>query len=93
MSTCHLPLDQAMSPKEFILAELSRKGRIAADTDVDSLNYRQAGYIDSIGLIKFILTLEREFDIEFSEEEVGSDAFRVVGTLAGLIETKMKERA
>jgi acyl carrier protein len=81
-----------MTPKEFILAELSRKGRLPTDIDLDTLDYRKAGYIDSIGLIKFILNLEREFAIEFSEDEVGSAAFRVVGSLAALIETKIKER-
>jgi acyl carrier protein len=81
-----------MTPKEFILAELSRKGRLPVESDLDMLDYRKAGYVDSIALIKFILNIEREFDIEFSEDEVGSEAFRVVGTLARLIETKMKER-
>lgn len=81
-----------MTPKEFILAELSRKGRLPTDIDLDTLDYRKAGYVDSIGLIKFILNLEREFAIEFSEDEVGSAGFRVIGSLAALIETKMKER-
>jgi len=81
-----------VTPREFILAELSRKGRLPVDTDLDMLDYRKAGYVDSIGLIKFILNLERAFDIEFSEDEVGSEDFRVVGTLVSLIETKMKER-
>ncbi|HTH94759.1 MAG TPA: phosphopantetheine-binding protein [Rhodocyclaceae bacterium] len=79
-----------MTPKEFILAELTRKGRISGDTDTDTLDYRKAGYVDSIGLVKFILTLEREFNIEFSEDEVGSEAFRTVGSLAHMIEAKMK---
>lgn len=79
-----------MTPKEFILAELSRKGRLPADTDLDALDYRKAGYIDSIGLIKFILNIEREFDIDFSEGEVGSPDFRVVGSLVKIIEEKMK---
>lgn len=81
-----------MTPKEFILAELSRKGRLPTDIDLDTLDYRKSGYVDSIGLIKFILNLEREFAIEFSEDEVGSAGFRVIGSLAALIETKMKER-
>ncbi|MDE2600352.1 MAG: acyl carrier protein [Rhodocyclaceae bacterium] len=81
-----------MTPKEFILAELSRKGRLPAEADLDTLDYRKAGYVDSIGLIKFILNLEREFDIEFSEDEVGSEGFRVVGSLSSLIEAKMKEK-
>lgn len=78
-----------MTPKEFILAELSRKGRLPSDVDLDALDYRKTGYIDSIGLIKFILNLEREFDIEFSEDEVGSESFRVVGSLVALIEAKL----
>jgi acyl carrier protein len=80
-----------MTPKEFILAELSRKGRLPSDVDLDALDYRKAGYVDSIGLIKFTLSLEREFAIEFSEEEVGSAGFRVVGSLAAMIEAKQRE--
>lgn len=82
-----------MTPKDFILAELSRKGRLPADADLDALDYRKSGHVDSIGLIKFILSLEREFDIEFSEEEVGSADFRVVGTLVRLIEAKLQSES
>lgn len=82
-----------MSPKEFILAELSRKGRVPNSTDVDHLDYRRSGHVDSIGLIKFVLNLEREFDIEFSEEEVGSPSFRVVGSLVGLVESKLRAKS
>lgn len=78
-----------MTPKEFILAELSRKGRLPTNADLETLDYRKAGYVDSIGLIKFILNLEREFNIEFSEDEVGSTGFRVVGSLVALIEAKL----
>ena len=79
-----------MTPTDFILAELSRKGPLPAGVDIETFDYRQSGHIDSIGLIKFVLNLEREFDIEFSEDEVGSPAFRIVGSLASLIETKLR---
>jgi|GEM_PF-747379 len=97
-----------MSPKEFILAELSRKGRVPDGQDgqdghdgqdgqdghdVDGFDYRRSGHVDSIGLVKFVLNLEREFDIEFSEEEVGDPSFRIVGSLVGLVEAKLRAKS
>jgi acyl carrier protein len=82
-----------MSPKEFILAELSRKGRLPHSNDVDDFDYRRSGHIDSIGLVKFVLNLERQFDIEFSEEEVGNPSFRIVGSLVKLVEAKLRAKS
>ena len=46
--------------------------------------------MDSLGLLQFIVELEAEFDIVFTEEELASPDFRKVGALIRLIEEKMK---
>lgn len=77
--------------KEFVLDRLQREYTFKEGYDIDNLNYIDEGYMDSLGLIQFIGELEDEFNIEFTDEEMGSIDFRIVGKLIKLIETKMEE--
>jgi acyl carrier protein len=54
------------------------------------LNYVESGYVDSLGFIQFIATIEDEFAIEFTSEEMANPELNVVGTLIELIESKIK---
>ena len=74
--------------KEFVLEYLQREYTIECD-DIMNLNYMETGYVDSIGLIGFVATLEDEFGIEFSEEDMESPDFKVVGKLIELISQKL----
>ena len=56
-----------------------------------TLNYVESGYVDSMGLIQFIATIEDEFSIEFEDEELENPEIKVVGKLIELIERKMGE--
>ena len=62
---------------------------ISDDVDIMTLNYIEAGYIDSMGLLQFIATLEDEFGITFSDEEMSSRDIKVVGSLVAMIEKKV----
>ena len=75
--------------REYVLDVLQREYSFKDDVNVDSINYIEDGYMDSLGLIQFIAELEDEFDIEFTEEEMDSNAFRVVGSLIEMIEAKI----
>lgn len=79
-----------MSVKENILNLLQVKYSIPSDKDIQTLNYMEEGYIDSLGVIKFICDMEDQFNIEFSDDEIMSDEFQIVGKLITLIEKKMK---
>lgn len=76
---------------EFILRNIQKKYTIPEGTDIKSLNYIEQGYIDSLGLIKFIIELEDEFNIEFTDDELNSPSIRTVGGLVNLVERKAAE--
>ena len=74
--------------REYILDTLQREYSFKEGVDVDSINFIEEGYMDSLGLIQFIAELEDEFQIEFTDEEMNSSHFRVVGELIALVEKK-----
>lgn len=69
----------------FIINELEKSGPINCD-DKLSFNFLKTGHIDSLGIMKFIVALEQEFDITFTDEELTSEEFSTVSTLSQLIE-------
>lgn len=76
--------------EEFIVEYIQREYTISEEVDILSLNYMEAGYIDSMGLLQFVATLEDEFGIEFTDEELAGCDIKVVGSLAKMIERKME---
>lgn len=77
--------------EEFILKYIQKKYTIPQDTDVYSLNYIEQGYVDSLGLIKFIVELEDEFQIELTDDELDSSSIKIVGELIKIIERKIAQ--
>ena len=75
--------------KEFVTEYIQREYTVAEDVDIMTLNYIEAGYIDSMGLIQFIATLEDEFGIAFSDEDMQNPDIRIVGKLIQMITDKM----
>ena len=75
--------------KEFVSEYIQREYTVADDIDIMTLNYVESGYVDSMGLIQFIATIEDEFSIEFEDEELENPEIKVVGKLIELIERKM----
>ena len=76
--------------REFIVKAIQKKSRLPLDCDVDAFNYIDTGYIDSMEIIKFILELENEFNIDISSKEVESKEFRTIGGLIGIVAAKVK---
>ena len=81
-----------MNIEEFIVDYLQREYTIPQDVDIKKLNFVDEAYIDSLGMINFIVELEDNFDITFTDEEIVSDEFKVVGTLTELIEKKLENK-
>ncbi len=81
-----------MNIEEFIVDYLQREYTIPQDVDIYNLNFVDEAYIDSLGMINFIVELEDNFDITFTDEEIASDEFKVVGTLTELIEKKLENK-
>jgi len=56
---------------------------------VDHFDFLQSGHIDSMGVMRFALDIEKEFDIEFADEEIASPQFRIVPGLSEMIKEKI----
>ena len=76
--------------REFILDRLQREYSFKDGTDIDAINFVDEGYMDSLGLLQFIGEMEDEFGIEFTDEELESGSFRIVGELIAMVEKKLE---
>jgi acyl carrier protein len=76
--------------REFILDRLQREYSFKDGTDIDAINFVDEGYMDSLGLLQFIGETEDEFGIEFTDEELESGSFRIVGELIAMVEKKLE---
>ena len=78
--------------KEFVTDYIQREYTVPEDVDIMTLNYIDAGYIDSMAFIQFISTIEDEFDIEFEVEDIENPKLRIVGNLIDFIKSKVNEQ-
>ena len=74
--------------KYFVLDYIQREYSLPNDVDVLEFNYIDSGYVDSMGLIQFIATLEDEFNISFDDDDMESEDIKVIGKLIGMIHKK-----
>ena len=77
------------SVRKFILQLVQQKANLPKNTDLEQLNYIKTGYVDSIGLIKFILEIESKYDIRFFDEEIVSSEFQTIAGLERIIARKI----
>lgn len=75
--------------KEFVTEYIQREYTVPEDKDIMTLNYIEEGYIDSMGFIQFISTIEDEFGIEFEVEDIENPDMRIVGKLIEIIKDKL----
>lgn len=80
-----------MNISEYIIKALQKKHTIDSEIDIVTLNYVESGYVDSIGIIQFVVEIEDKFGISFTDDEISSPSFQVVGDLIKLVERKVKE--
>lgn len=81
--------ETADSIRTFVLGLVEAKARLPAGTKLDGFNYIDAGYVDSIGMIKFVLSIEKQYGVELSEAEMLTPEFRTVGGLVAMIAEKL----
>lgn len=72
----------------FILASIQKKSKLPANCDLKQFDFLASGHVDSVAIIQFILDLETKFDIDITEEDLESPAFRTVNGLTQLIVNK-----
>lgn len=78
--------------KEFVTEYIQREYTVPEDVDIMTLNYIEAGYIDSMGFIQFVSTIEDEFNIEFEVEDIENPDMKIVGKLIDFISSKVAEK-
>ena len=78
--------------KKFVTEYIQREYTVPEDVDIMTLNYIEAGYIDSMGFIQFVSTIEDEFDIEFEVEDIENPDMKIVGKLIDFISAKVTEK-
>lgn len=78
--------------KEFVTEYIQREYTVPEDVDIMTLNYIEAGYIDSMAFIQFISTIEDEYDIEFEVEDIENPNLRITGKLIDFIKSKVDEQ-
>lgn len=76
--------------KEFVVNYVEKKGKLPANVHIDTFNYVDTGYVDSMGIIKFVVELEKEFDIEITDDDIMNSEFKIIGGLVKIIESKLK---
>ena len=47
---------------------------------------------DSLDIVELMMDLEEQFGIEFTEEELSSDDFKIVGKLVAMVERKIASK-
>ena len=77
---------------EFVLRLIEKKARLPKDVDLDSFNYFDSGYVDSLGIIKFMVEIENSYEIEISDSDMESAEFKTVGGLVSIIRRKVASR-
>ena len=77
--------------RETILEFIEREYKLPDDVDYETFDYTKSGYVDSMGLIQFIATLEDDFGISFSEKELLSEKFKTINGLEEIIMSKLKQ--
>lgn len=77
--------------REFIVNYIEKKGNLPKDIDINTINYIEAGYVDSMGIIKFVVELEQKFDIQISDDDMMSQEFKTIGGLIQLIKDKINK--
>lgn len=75
----------------YIVEYLQREYALPENVDFDTFNFVDEGYVDSMGMVQFIVLLEDEFGISFTDDELSDSAFRTVNGLSDIVERKMAE--
>ena len=73
----------------FITSLLEKKQRLPKCNDIGAYRYLEAGHIDSLAVMRFVINLEDHFNIEISEDDMLSEHFQTVDGLADIILSKV----
>ena len=77
---------------EVLVSLLEKRGPLQGNSDQEIRDYRylDAGHVDSLNIMQFILEIEESFGISLSTEDTQSDEFRTIGGIITLVERKRR---
>lgn len=75
---------------EVVSSSLGVEGEISA-TDANAPLLGALPEMDSMAIVGIIADLEEKFDIAFDDDELDAEVFETVGSLHGLIVSKLDE--
>jgi len=80
---------------DVIVSLLEKRGPLQGNSDQEIRDYRylDAGHVDSLNIIQFILEIEESFGISLSAEDTQSDEFRTIGGVITLVERKWQSNS
>lgn len=75
-----------------ILSEVLELGDRLDSMTVDTILLGNIPELDSVAVVTIILTLEKNFSISISDDEVSAKTFETFGTLANFVEKKLANK-
>ncbi|WP_149539638.1 acyl carrier protein [Siccirubricoccus phaeus] len=75
--------------RPYIPKRIQAKAKLPPGADPANFDDIASGHADSLGIVKFILDIESEFEMESSDRELNSCAFRAVEGVIALVEGKL----
>jgi len=74
---------------QFVTRLIEKKAKLPPNADVEMFNYIDTGFVDSLGIMKFVVDIEAKFDIEITEDDMESTEFRTIGGLVSIIRRRI----
>ena len=81
-----------MEIEKYVLRAIQKKCSFDNSIDIDTFNYVESGFVDSMRITQFVVEIENKFDIEFSDQELADPAFKIAGGLIKIIEGKVNNK-
>ncbi len=78
--------------QSVVLTLLNKRHSLDGISNIENLNFFEQGIIDSISLIKFVIELEDEFDIDIDSADIALKDFKTVNGLAVIISSKINAK-
>lgn len=84
-------MDYTIKLKKILSEVLELEDRLDSMT-VDTILLGNIPELDSVAVVTIILTLEKNFSISISDDEVSAKTFETFGTLANFVEKKLANK-
>ncbi|MEK6684822.1 MAG: acyl carrier protein [Pseudomonadota bacterium] len=84
-------MDYTIKLKKILSEVLELEDRLDSMT-VDTILLGNIPELDSVAVVTIILTLEKNFSISISDDEVSAKTFETLGTLANFVEKKLANK-